>query len=129
MDYWSLSLYLKHTVKDAVKFIGAYEDYLIMAAEKDRVDGIICGHIHRPAVKKVGKIHYFNTGDWVESCSALVEHYDGSFEIIRWFGPEKEGVPVVTRNGELTYRRDGESEPGREPDPVMPEPVLGKNTA
>lgn len=110
LDYWSLSLYLKHKVKDAVKYIGAYEDYLIRAAQKNRVDGIICGHIHRPALKKVGNISYFNTGDWVESCSALVEHYDGSFEIIRWFGLEKEGIPVVTSYGELAFRQAGERE-------------------
>ena len=113
-DYWSLSMFLKHSVKDAVKFIGTYEGHLIKAAEKHGVDGIICGHIHKPGLRKVGEITYCNTGDWVESCSALVEHFDGSFEVIRWYGEEREGLPAITPKGDLIYRRPGEFEPGRE---------------
>jgi UDP-2,3-diacylglucosamine pyrophosphatase LpxH len=105
-DYWSLSQSLKHKVKDAVKYIGAYENCLLKAAGNNGVDGIICGHIHRPAMRRIGDISYFNTGDWVETCSALVEHEDGTFEILRWYGPEADGIPVITAEGELVFRRE-----------------------
>ena len=110
-EYWSLSQYMKHKVKDAVKYIGTYEYYLLKTADKNGVDGIICGHIHRPALRKVGNISYFNTGDWVETCSALVEHMDGTFEVIRWFGPEKQGIPIITADGEMAHRQRGTLEP------------------
>lgn len=110
-DYWSLSQNLKHRVKDAVKYIGAYETCLLKAAGKNGVDGIICGHIHRPAMRRIGNISYFNTGDWVETCSALVENMDGTFEIIRWYGTEIERIPIVTSDGELVFRKEGITEP------------------
>jgi UDP-2,3-diacylglucosamine pyrophosphatase LpxH len=84
-SYWSLSEFLKRKVKDAVKFIGHYEECVARTARKYGVDGIICGHIHNPSIKRFDGIDYFNCGDWVESCSALVEHLDGAMEIIRWF--------------------------------------------
>lgn len=82
--YWSLSAWAKLKVKNAVSFIGEYERALAYEARKEGVDGIVCGHIHHAVVHDVEGIAYVNTGDWVESCTAVVEHHDGRLEIIRW---------------------------------------------
>ncbi|MGH6932487.1 MAG: UDP-2,3-diacylglucosamine diphosphatase, partial [Dongiaceae bacterium] len=82
--YWSLSAYLKHRVKNAVEFIGNFEVAVAAEAKRRRVDGVICGHIHRAVLRPVGPVLYCNDGDWVESCTALVEHHDGRLEIIDW---------------------------------------------
>jgi UDP-2,3-diacylglucosamine pyrophosphatase LpxH len=82
--YWSLSSYLKAKVKNAVEFIGKFENVLADEARRRGVDGIVCGHIHTPDMRMIGSVLYCNDGDWVESCSALVEHFDGRLEIIRW---------------------------------------------
>lgn len=84
LPYWSLSAFLKHKVKRAVEFLSYFEDAMIRLAERRGVDGIICGHVHTPEIRDVGGIKYFNDGDWVESCSAMVEHMDGRMELIRW---------------------------------------------
>jgi len=84
LPYWSLSKWLKYKVKEAVNFIGSYEENLSSYAKAKSADGIICGHIHHPNIRKVGEIDYMNCGDWVESCTALVEHMDGTWEIIYW---------------------------------------------
>lgn len=95
--YWSLSAYLKHKVKNAVEYIGNYEQALAEAAASRGVDGVVCGHIHHPEIRNVGGIVYCNDGDWVESCSALVEHHDGSLEILRWAEvPALSGAPLRT---------------------------------
>jgi UDP-2,3-diacylglucosamine pyrophosphatase LpxH len=83
-SYWSLSQWAKHKVKNAVNYIGAFEQTLAAEANRRRVDGVICGHIHHAASRRIGDIHYLNTGDWVESCTAIGEKEDGSFELIRW---------------------------------------------
>ena len=82
--YWSLSKYLKHKVKKAVGFVFEFEKTLTEYAAKRGYDGVICGHIHTPEIKTINGITYMNDGDWVESCSALVEHYDGHWEIVYW---------------------------------------------
>ncbi|MFZ4541321.1 MAG: UDP-2,3-diacylglucosamine diphosphatase [Rickettsiales bacterium] len=84
LPYWSLSALLKRKVKQAVSIIGDFEKFLVEAAQRAHVDGVVCGHIHHAEIKRVGPILYCNDGDWVESCSALVEHYNGSLEIIFW---------------------------------------------
>lgn len=81
---WSLSAYLKQKVKQAVNFISAYESALVREARQQQADGIICGHIHHAAKREVGGILYINTGDWVESCTAVGENDDGSLEVIYW---------------------------------------------
>ncbi len=91
--YWSLSAWLKHKVKDAFTFIQAFEQTLINEARKHQADGVVCGHIHRAAIHETGGVTYYNTGDWVESCTALVEHYDGRMELITWLGDELEFAP------------------------------------
>lgn len=82
--YWSLAAYLKHKVKNAVQAISNYEQAVVEAARRHGVDGVVCGHIHRPEISRVDGITYCNCGDWVESCTALVEHNDGRLEILQW---------------------------------------------
>lgn len=81
-EYFSLSKAIKARVKSAVSFVGKYEEQLQTFAAKRDCCGIICGHIHTPDDKMIGDIHYLNSGDWVESLTALVEYEDGRFEII-----------------------------------------------
>lgn len=80
--YWSLSAYIKRRVKQATSFIGKFEDVLTRAAIQHGCEGVICGHIHTPAISEVNGVTYYNTGDWVESCTALVEYYDGRMELL-----------------------------------------------
>lgn len=82
--YWSLSAWAKMKVKNAVNFIGTFEETLCQEAKKFDVDGVLCGHIHHAEMHEKFGITYYNTGDWVESCTAIVEHEDGRFELIRW---------------------------------------------
>jgi UDP-2,3-diacylglucosamine pyrophosphatase LpxH len=82
--YWSLAAFLKHKVKNAVSYIGNFETAVARSARKHRVDGLVCGHIHRPEIREIEGILYCNDGDWVESCSALVEHRDGRLELLDW---------------------------------------------
>jgi UDP-2,3-diacylglucosamine pyrophosphatase LpxH len=83
--YWSLSKFLKHKVKKAVGFVFNFEENVTEYCRRKGYDGIICGHIHTPEIKTMPNgILYMNDGDWVESCSALVEHKDGRWEIIYW---------------------------------------------
>lgn len=81
-ENFSFSAWIKHKVKSAVSAVGQYEEQLQNLALQRHCIGIICGHIHQPANKLVGQTHYLNSGDWVESLTAAVEHLDGSFEII-----------------------------------------------
>jgi UDP-2,3-diacylglucosamine pyrophosphatase LpxH len=83
-SYWSLSAYLKHKVKNAVEYISNYEKALVAEARRRGVDGVICGHIHTAEIRWFDEILYCNDGDWVESCTALVETLDGRLEILRW---------------------------------------------
>lgn len=84
LPYWSLSAWAKLKVKNAVNFIGQFETVLADEARKSAVDGIICGHIHHAADREIEGVRYLNTGDWVESCTALVEDFDGTMRIIRF---------------------------------------------
>jgi UDP-2,3-diacylglucosamine pyrophosphatase LpxH len=85
--YWSLSAYLKHKVKRAVEFISHFEQAVVREARRAGADGVVCGHIHTCEMRDIDGIHYCNDGDWVESCTALVEHKDGRIEIIHWQTP------------------------------------------
>ena len=84
LGYWSLSAYAKRRVKDAVSFIGKFEAAVAHYAERYQVDAVLCGHIHSPAIREFGKVTYYNCGDWVESCSALVEGEDGSISLVNY---------------------------------------------
>lgn len=81
LPYYSLSQKIKQKVKSAVSYVSSYEKELVKLAKARRVDGIICGHIHQAADRTIDGIHYLNSGDWVESMSALLEHQDGSWEV------------------------------------------------
>lgn len=97
LPYWSLSAWAKLKVKQAVNFIGAFEDALIAEAKRRGADGVICGHIHHATIRTASGITYMNCGDWVESCTAIGETYDGRFEIIRWADVVKARTGRVTQ--------------------------------
>lgn len=80
--YWSLAGYAKRKVKTAVSFIFDFEDSVIHAVRERGLDGVICGHIHWPSMRAIGDLAYINCGDWVDSCSAIVEHLDGRIELV-----------------------------------------------
>lgn len=82
--YWSLSKYVKDNVKSSVSFITDFEGILADHAKRKEYDGVVCGHIHKAEAKTIDGIEYLNCGDWVESCTAVVENFDGSFEIVHW---------------------------------------------
>ena len=84
LGYWPLSAFLKEQVKAAVNFIDRYEHSLAREARRRRVSGVICGHVHKPEMRTIDGVLYYNDGDWVESCSALVEHEDGRMELLEW---------------------------------------------
>ncbi len=81
---WSLSKYIKDNVKSSVSFINDFEKILSNHAKHKNYDGVICGHIHKAEIRKIDTIDYLNCGDWVESCTAVVETYDGEFKIIHF---------------------------------------------
>ncbi len=84
LPYWSLSQWLKRQVKGAVKAIDRFEVALAGEARRRGLDGVVCGHIHQAEMREVGGVLYLNDGDWVESCTALVEHFDGRLELVDW---------------------------------------------
>ena len=84
LPYWSLAAHMKKRVKNAVQFISRFEEVVAHAAADRRVDGVVCGHIHSAEIRRFGDVTYYNNGDWVESCTALVEHGCGNMEIVDW---------------------------------------------
>ena len=84
LGHWSLAAFLKLKVKSAVNYIGEFEEALSTEARRRDAQGLICGHIHHANQRMIDGIHYLNCGDWVESCTAIAERFDGTFEIIRW---------------------------------------------
>lgn len=120
-QYWSLSQYLKHKVKNAVSFIADFEAIMAREARKRNCDGVVCGHIHKAEIRDIDGLLYCNDGDWVESLTALVETFDGELKIIHWphiqdEAAEKVSDPIVI----MSY-------------PTLPSlpslaPVMSKNT-
>jgi UDP-2,3-diacylglucosamine pyrophosphatase LpxH len=88
-SYWSLSAWLKRQVKEAVKAIDRFEQALANEAKHRGFDGVVCGHIHHAEMRTVNGVLYINDGDWVESCTALVEHHDGRLELLDWAAMNK----------------------------------------
>lgn len=82
--YWSLAAHVKHRVKNAVAYIGRFEEMVAWEAGRQQVDAVVCGHIHHAQLRQLGSVLYCNDGDWVESCTALVETHDGSLELLDW---------------------------------------------
>jgi UDP-2,3-diacylglucosamine pyrophosphatase LpxH len=82
--YWSFASFIKLKAKAAVKYVTDYEDAMIQFTRKSGMNGVICGHIHRPEIRDLGDVFYMNTGDWVENCTALAEDFDGKFTLIKF---------------------------------------------
>jgi UDP-2,3-diacylglucosamine pyrophosphatase LpxH len=99
LGYWSLSAYAKKRVKDAVNFIGEFESAVVRYAERHGVDAVLCGHIHSAGIRQIGAVTYYNCGDWVESCSALVENFDGEMELLS-FCPHTVAAPKLVTEPE-----------------------------
>jgi len=98
--YWSLSAYVKHRVKQAVSFISEYEEAIVHQCRKDGYDGVVCGHIHHAEITELQGVVYMNCGDWVESCTALVEDKNGQFHILDWSGVDADQSVVVQLEAE-----------------------------
>ena len=109
LGYWSLSAAVKKNVKEAVSFIGAFEQGIVRFAQADHVEGVVCGHIHSPAIRQIDSTAYYNCGDWVESTSALVEDFDGKIELITNFESTIEKSAAIA-----------DAEPEENPAPALP---------
>jgi UDP-2,3-diacylglucosamine pyrophosphatase LpxH len=83
-EYWSLSKAIKARVKEAVNHVSNFEEHIAKLAADRECVGVMCGHIHTPADKMLGDVHYLNSGDWVESLTAIVEHHDGRYELVNY---------------------------------------------
>jgi len=106
MPYWSFSAWAKLQVKHAVNFIGEFQRVVVDEARRNDADGVICGHIHHAVIEEIDGVRYINTGDWVESCTAIAEHEDGRFELITWrnmVGTAEEPEPATAVKA-ISYR-------------------------
>ena len=95
--YWSLAGYAKRRIKTAVNFVNDFESSVVRAVRERGLDGVICGHIHVAALHEVDGIAYVNCGDWVDSCTAIVEHHDGRLELVEWKGEPGASSPIDPR--------------------------------
>jgi len=100
--YWSVAAYLKYKAKSAMKYVTDYEEAIIQMARKQNVQGVICGHVHRAEMRNTGDVVYLNCGDWVESCTALVEDFDGNIRLLHFH----------ENNVQHTRRGPGSHDPG-----------------
>jgi len=103
--YWSLSAFLKHKVKNAVEYISNFEVAVAAEARRRNVAGVICGHIHHAEIREIDGILYCNDGDWVESCTALVEHADGRLEVLHWTEEMARRTAAAAAQGQLLAGR------------------------
>jgi UDP-2,3-diacylglucosamine pyrophosphatase LpxH len=97
LPYWSLSQYLKHKVKQALNYVTQFEAAVAAEARRRGLDGVVCGHIHRPEMRQIDGTLYCNDGDWVESLSALVEHTDGRLELRHWAPQTRQPLAASAR--------------------------------
>lgn len=126
-DYWSLAGALKSRTKTALQYVGRFEEAVARRAAREGVDGVVCGHIHRPEMRTIasadGPTLYLNCGDWVENCTALAEHVDGRIELLRWtsvLSPLLDAeAPHASGDG---FSGDGAGVPGAVP---VPAPLVG----
>lgn len=130
LPYWSFSQYVKQRTKQAVQFIAQFETVVARRAASEGVDGVICGHIHHPVMRTIDDVQYINTGDWVESCTALVERQDGSLELRQWLPDRPEGKRAVQLDA-LLHTSHAEPDAKRSPPskhgtvPSSPAPAFG----
>jgi UDP-2,3-diacylglucosamine pyrophosphatase LpxH len=103
--YWSVAAFLKHKVKNAVQYIANFERAVACEARRLGVDGMVCGHIHRAEIRDIDGVIYCNDGDWVESCSALLEDFDGKLRLFHWTGQESAGASVELPMAPAPVRR------------------------
>ena len=98
LGYWSLSAFAKQRVKDGVSFIGRFEEEVVRYTQKFSVDAVVCGHIHSVSIRQIDSITYYNCGDWVETCSALIERKDGALEMLNYnpFSPPRTVLDRIT---------------------------------
>lgn len=116
LPYHSLSQAIKLKVKSACTFISRFEDELIAEARRGEFDGVVCGHIHQAQMRRMAEIEYFNCGDWVESCTLLVEHHDGRMELL-------DGLEFNRRTRAAQSERPAVEEPDDWPEHAMPFPL------
>jgi UDP-2,3-diacylglucosamine pyrophosphatase LpxH len=83
-SHFSLATYIKLKVKNLAQFISLYEESIVRSLKSEKLDGVICGHIHHAEIKQIDDFWYINTGDFVENCTAIVEHFDGRLELLQW---------------------------------------------
>ncbi|WP_445681802.1 UDP-2,3-diacylglucosamine diphosphatase [Radicibacter daui] len=114
--YWSLSQHLKHKVKQAVSYIGQFEGGIADMARKRGAEGVICGHIHHAEMREIDGVLYCNDGDWVETCSALVEDYDGQLHLLHWMDIDQQAITLTLSAAA--------SSPAPASSPVVSEPAL-----
>lgn len=103
LSYYSLSQVIKHKVKIAVSFISGFEEGLSQIAKDNKCDGVIVGHIHQPAIKMIDGVKYLNSGDWLETCSALVEEENGEWKIIYY---HQENEDTICNTGHREWSLD-----------------------
>jgi len=129
--YWSLSGYAKRRVKSAVSFIFDFEDSLLRHARERGVHGVICGHIHCAALREQDGIAYLNCGDWVDSCTAIVEHHDGRMELVHWEAQDSAALAEEGGVGQRDARPDRGGEIERQPQHVLAprQPVAADDAA
>jgi UDP-2,3-diacylglucosamine pyrophosphatase LpxH len=120
-EYWSLSRAIKARVKKAVAHISRFEEHIVQLARARGCVGVMCGHIHTPADKSLDGVHYLNSGDWIESNTAIVEHTDGRFEVVEFSDFVREfpmPLPAPTARGQLPLAVVPSGEEGSELEPV-----------
>ncbi len=100
-SHFSLAAFIKFKVKNIVQFISDYEESIVNTLRNEGVDGVICGHIHHAEIKDIGGFLYVNTGDFVESCTAIVEHFNGELELIHWDKIQALAVPEATTQAQI----------------------------
>jgi len=106
LPYWSLSKVIKHKVKKTVSYIFEYENTVARETAKRKLDGVVCGHIHHAEMKTINGIRYYNCGDWVQSCTAIVEDMAGNLDIVTWTGSD------VDHAEKVIYLDNEDSAPG-----------------
>ncbi|QIT54660.1 UDP-2,3-diacylglucosamine diphosphatase [Aquisalimonas sp. 2447] len=104
--YWSLAAHLKYRVKNAMAYISSFEEMVAWEASRQGVDGVVCGHIHHAEMREVDGVLYCNDGDWVESCTCLVENHDGRLELLRWLEMRQTDAGGPAEDGQVMPARD-----------------------